>query len=58
MYLNICTNYPYLMSTFSLEQIIINTKHIFRRIKIISLHYSNPFDPLESFTLGTQIIYK
>jgi hypothetical protein len=46
------------MSTFSLEQIILNRTLIFRRFKLISHHDSNPFESLQSFTFGTEIVYK
>jgi hypothetical protein len=46
------------MSTFLLEQIIINRTLIFRRFKLISHYDSNPFDTLHSFNLINEIVYK
>jgi hypothetical protein len=58
MLLKISFIYPYLISTSSLEQIIMNRTLIFRRFKLISHHVSNQFDKLQSFTVGTEIVYK
>jgi hypothetical protein len=58
MWLNICTNYSYLMRTFLLEQIIINTIHLFRRFKILWHHETNPFETLQSFIFRIEIIHK